>query len=557
MPVRIENILEYSLEIRFSNHSIEVYDMISKRIVNSAKLDEEIKKIKKIAYNSFLINDRYSLGIGLVHESCKIITNAQYILELSMDNENHGFYFGTYEIGEFVLKNDNKIEILKSFPLKYCSRGILRTSKQFYISLREGDDPYRPNGYYLTKIDWQDLSFSWKKSINSPVLAMRINKDKLFLGLREGNLQIWNFENNKCEKEIKVFESPISDLEVLNDRIILTSYSGDLKLIDISGISLWELKLSDYRISGLLLEEEKVKVIDEIGHFFEINVKNGEILNELSWNFGKHIGASTYSNLISLRNWYISFGGAGLWTHWSRDHNISYHIFMQDPLIRKVVPHPLGFITGDDDGCIRFWKIGSISIFDLEKLRENEKINFLKLKLTRKRRIIKEKARAALNERKKLFRKRKRLKKRYFNDLLTLIDTKEYEKAIKECEEVINRLIKSKEYKLAVISLAILALILLKEEKLYEINKILEDTEKKVSSLNKSMSETFAFTLINYIIDMQKVKEDVKFKDSLLFMENLPLFEEEVNLLSDYLGKGYEGIKKKTMKIGYGTYIFK
>lgn len=373
--MKIEIIPEYSLEVRFSNNSIEIYDLISREVINSTNLDEQIKEVQKVSYDSFLINDRYLLGIGLVQESCKIATNAQYIIELTMDNENHGYYFGTYEIGEFILKENNILEIIKSFPLKNCSRGLVSPSKHFFVSIREGDDPDKPDKYYLVKINWEDLSYLWKKSINSPVLAIHIYGGKLYLGLRGGVLEIWNLETEELEKEIEVFETPISDFEVLNDKIILTGWSGVVKTIDRSGILLWKVKLSDYRISGLLVDEERVKVIDETGHFFEINIKNGEILKELLWDFKNQTGASTYSNLISLRNWYISFGGAGLWAHWSENHKNSYHIFMQDPLIRKVVPHPLGFFTGDDDGYIRFWKIGSISVYDLEMIRkEKDKI---------------------------------------------------------------------------------------------------------------------------------------------------------------------------------------
>jgi len=159
-----------------------------------------------------------------------------------------------------------------------------------------------------------------------------------------------------------------------------------------------------------------------------------------------------------------------------------------------------------------------------------------------------------LSERKKVLEKRKRLKKAYYNDVLKLIEAKEYEKAIVECEEVVNRLIKNKKYKLAGISLVILALMLLKQNRVNEINKKLEDTEKNLYNF----SETYASMLIHYILDINKYKKK-ELKKSVSLIEFLPLFEEEINLLCDYLGKGYEGVKKKiiVLRLSCYGYIFK
>lgn len=39
---------------------------------------------------------------------------------------------------------------------------------------------------------------------------------------------------------------------------------------------------------------------------------------------------------------------------------------MEDPLIRKLCPHPLGFFNGDDDGYIRFWKRGELEVVEFD-----------------------------------------------------------------------------------------------------------------------------------------------------------------------------------------------
>ena len=41
---------------------------------------------------------------------------------------------------------------------------------------------------------------------------------------------------------------------------------------------------------------------------------------------------------------------------------ITKHKYMDDPLIRTIKSHPLGFYSGDDEGYIRFWGLGEVEI---------------------------------------------------------------------------------------------------------------------------------------------------------------------------------------------------
>jgi len=55
-------------------------------------------------------------------------------------------------------------------------------------------------------------------------------------------------------------------------------------------------------------------------------------------------------------------GYGGIWGFWSKNYNKKYYLYMDDPLIRIVRHHPTGFFSGDDEGCIRFWKLGEVKI---------------------------------------------------------------------------------------------------------------------------------------------------------------------------------------------------
>ncbi|MHA2429830.1 MAG: hypothetical protein ACXACC_02240 [Promethearchaeota archaeon] len=151
--------------------------------------------------------------------------------------------------------------------------------------------------------------------------------------------------------------------------------------------------------------------------------------------------------------------------------------------------------------------------------------------------LIKNKAREAFQDQQRELRQRKGLKRAYFEHVLYSLDIQDYKKAIKQYKEIVKHLIKIKQYNLAGVSLAVLALILIKENRVDEIKMLLKNTKKELSSFGKLFSETFAITLIEYILDVEKLKDEAKLKNSIVFMENLPLFEQEIDLLYSYIGK--------------------
>ncbi|MHA2181033.1 MAG: hypothetical protein ACXAAH_06395, partial [Promethearchaeota archaeon] len=94
------------------------------------------------------------------------------------------------------------------------------------------------------------------------------------------------------------------------------------------------------------------------------------------------------------------------------------------------------------------------------------------------------------------------------------------------------------------------SLLLIKENKFEEIKEILEETKEKLSGLD---IETFSVTLTEYIIQVKKFQDKNKVDKAISFMKNLPLFEEELKILYDYLGEEYkkegkgESIKKEKL----------
>jgi len=169
--------------------------------------------------------------------------------------------------------------------------------------------------------------------------------------------------------------------------------------------------------------------------------------------------------------------------------------------------------------------------------------------------IIQSKTREALHDKEREFKQRKALKRPYYIDALEYLSKQDLDNAIEKYKESINHLIRIKKYNLAGVSLAILFLLLVKQNKIEDINKILKRTKTSLSSLEKSFTETFPVSLVEYLIDIEKLSDPVVLNESIQFMENLPLFEEEILLISDILGKSHkligepEDLKKQIIEI--------
>ncbi len=184
-----------------------------------------------------------------------------------------------------------------------------------------------------------------------------------------------------------------------------------------------------------------------------------------------------------------------------------------------------------------------------KKAIESKKAEFLKEKLS----IIKKKAQDALQDRKNEFKQRKGLKRAYLVDALNYVKKQEYEKAIDSYYESIIGLEKRKRYNLAGVSLAVACLLLLKDNKIKEMVNVFKKIKKEFSSSGKLFSETFPVTLIEYILEMEKLQDDPKFKEALSYLENLPLFDEEIRVLYEVLGKEYKEEEEiLEFKIGIG-----
>ena len=190
-----------------------------------------------------------------------------------------------------------------------------------------------------------------------------------------------------------------------------------------------------------------------------------------------------------------------------------------------------------------------ISAFESKKAEDSIKGEILKERIS----IIKKKARDALHDRNRELKQRKGFRRAYLVDALNFVKKQEYEKAIESYNESIIRLEKIKNYNIAGVSLAVACVLFLKDNKITEMANFFDQTKKEFSKSGKLFSETFPVTLVEYILDLQKLQDEPKLKEALSYLENLPLFEEEIRVLYEVLGKEYKEEEEIVeFKIGIG-----
>ena len=139
---KIVKIPQYSVEVRFYDNDVLCYDLLLNEIVASKTFKKTIENVQQIGFRSFNILDKKDkiideIYIALVEQVHQVATGASYIFDLHMDTPNHGYYVGTYEIGEFCYSEESGLTIKRDYPLDYCFRGCISPLKVFYLGLRE------------------------------------------------------------------------------------------------------------------------------------------------------------------------------------------------------------------------------------------------------------------------------------------------------------------------------------------------------------------------------------------------------------------------------------
>ncbi|MFX1446607.1 MAG: hypothetical protein ACFFCG_00560, partial [Promethearchaeota archaeon] len=139
----------------------------------------------------------------------------------------------------------------------------------------------------------------------------------------------------------------------------------------------------------------------------------------------------------------------------------------------------------------------------IEKLEDEKRYSdakkaedsFREEKLKERLFIIQKKAREARQEREILLKQKKSLRKAYFTDAINYLNKKDYDNAIQSYKDCVNRLIDISRLNIAGVSLTIILLLYLKQNKINEFSNVLNLIKSKLGSLEKSFSEIFSVSL--------------------------------------------------------------
>ncbi|GAH09631.1 unnamed protein product, partial [marine sediment metagenome] len=123
-------------------------------------------------------------------------------------------------------------------------------------------------------------------------------EDRLYIGLKTGNIQIWDIEKDEFITSINLFNNPISTTELGFDNIIATSWKGEAASISPEGNIQWNIKLTEEKIETIFGDINKTMITDIKANYFQLNSKTGNIIEKGIWDLSSVRGATTASNLI-------------------------------------------------------------------------------------------------------------------------------------------------------------------------------------------------------------------------------------------------------------------
>ena len=359
-------IQEYGFELILKNRN--TFDLISIEtgsILDSHTFKEKIIEIVRDNWNSFTVNcseDKYyNLIVDLAAQHSIITTKSEYILDIFMDSEYHGYYIGFYQVGEFILEKESlELKLIKSFEISKVKNGIITSDKKMFLTTYEGSTTEGNIKYYLVKILWDTSppKILWKKELQSLCDSILLKNDHAYLGMRDGLLEIWYLKDEKCISKKQIFSSCISTIIQGTNNIILASCSGEVCAITDEGEILWKQDISNDQIYAILENNQGLHSIDIKGKYYHLNASVGNLL--ISRDL--HTIGSCRSNLIQWRNWLIYTNSNGISSNYIKNFNKKFIFQMSDPLIRQLFTHNKGYYTGDDDGKLCFWKIGKIRV---------------------------------------------------------------------------------------------------------------------------------------------------------------------------------------------------
>ena len=350
---------DLAMIIRFDKDTLVIEDMEEPEKVHTFTLDKAIASVYELDYKYHITYKDTScqvLDFKPFIFICKGQTKGEYILNIDMQDENRGYYFGLYEIGEFELINEKRINIIRSHALHYVDKGWVTKDKTLILSLR-----YHLNREEETQ-DYSIVEYTWEKNALpvkiweiTPTYSLNalveLDKNFIVFGYLNGSIGLFSKEKRKVLKTANIFNSGFLHMRLNGQKIYCSSFKGEIACITTKGEKIWKKKLTDSPIYNIEIKDDHLHVITIRRTYFILKQETGEEVRKK--DLLDNPARSFSSNFIFYKNWIILSGDAHM-VHIPESEKV-YTIYSDDPLIRVVKYHPKGYLTGDDEGKIKFW----------------------------------------------------------------------------------------------------------------------------------------------------------------------------------------------------------
>jgi len=135
-------------------------------------------------------------------------------------------------------------------------------------------------------------------------------------------------------------------------------------------------------------------------------------------------------------------------------------------------------------------------------------------------------------EKNDFFIKRKAMKRRYYSEILSMLETHKFKEVASKYYDLAIKLTKRKDLRTGALLILLQGLCLLKEEESYTlVKKNIDEFLNSLGVNKKLVKDTFSIMVILFIIDIKVYTLDKYFPKIKGMLEILPLFEEEKQLL--------------------------
>ena len=145
----------------------------------------------------------------------------------------------------------------------------------------------------------------------------------------------------------------------MGNKVYCSTFKGEIACITTKGEIIWKKKFTDSPIYNIEINNSQLHVITSKKTYFILNQETGEVEREK--DLLNNPAREFTSNFIFYKDWIIISGDAHM-MHIPPS-EITYTIHSEDPLIRVVQYHPNGYLTGDDEGKIKFWSYEKVYFF--------------------------------------------------------------------------------------------------------------------------------------------------------------------------------------------------